>query len=323
MPRLELTHFDATGIPKQTARFNEELLVKIEAGPELWDLDRDMVRAARREGKGIFPLEPFDPIAETIKIEGSGGAITLRMLRPEKTEERGTFLHIHGGGWVYGNADMQDQRLKQLANETGLACVSVEYRLAPENPYPAAPDDCESAAKWLVGEGAKHCNTKFLAIGGESAGGHLAANCLLRLRDRHNVTPFHATVLIAGIFDLGMTPSAANFKSNLVLRHKDMVNFAACLLQKGEDRRDPDISPLYASPHDMPPAHFAVGTCDPLLDDSIFMANSWKQYQDDTELDIYPGGCHVFQYFDELKQTMESRAAMAVFLNRQIENHLA
>lgn len=319
MPQLDLVHFDETGIPEETRKFNEELLATIEAGPELWDLDRNDVRAARREGKGIFPLEPFDLEAETVEIDGKGGLVSLRIIRPTNREERGSFLHFHGGGWVYGNADLQDQRLKQLANDTGLACISVEYRLAPENPYPAAPDDCEAAALWLVKEGARHCNTNFLAIGGESAGGHLTANCILRMRDRHNLQPFHAAVFIAAIFDLGMTPSAVNFKSNLILRYKDMVNFSASFLQGDEDRRDPDVSPLYASLHDMPPAHFTVGTYDPLLDDSIFMANAWRQVQDDTELDIYPGGCHVFHYFEKLQQSQESRAAMANFLNRQIE----
>ena len=311
--------FTEDAVPEETRSFNARILAAIEEGPELWDLDRDMVRQARREGKGIFPLEPFDGTAETIEVEGNGGTVPLRIIRPASREERGVFLHLHGGGWVYGNADMQDLRLKQLANDTGLACVSVEYRLAPENPYPAGPDDCETAALWLNKEASKLLNTSFLAIGGESAGGHLSVNALLRLRDKHGVNPFDAAVLIAGIYDLGMTPSAANFSSNLILRHKDMVNFSACLLQSGEDRRDPDISPLFAELSDMPPAHFTVGTLDPLLDDSIFMANHWIKYQPDVELDIYPGGCHVFQYFEELKQARDSRGKIHQFLNRQIE----
>ncbi len=319
MLQLDPSVFNKSAIPEETAKFNQRIIDAIESGPELWDLERDLVRAARREGKGIFPLEPFDPDAETTKIDGPGGKIPLRIIRPAGKSERGALLHIHGGGWVYGNADMQDQRLKELANDTGLACVSVEYRLAPENPYPAAPDDCEAAALWLASGADERVNTAFLAIGGESAGGHLSVNALLRLRDKHNMTPFNAALLIAGIYDLGMTPSAANYSSNLILRYKDMVNFSACLLQNDEDRRNPDVSPLYASLHDMPPAHFTVGTEDALLDDSLFMSDCWLQHQEDVELDIYPGGCHVFQYFDELKQARDSRKAMHAFLNRQIE----
>lgn len=318
MPLLEIMQPDRENVPEETARFNARILEAINSGPELWDLDRNEVRKARRAGKGIFPLEAMDPDAQTITIEGAGGPVELRAIRPQGREETGAFLHIHGGGWVYGNADMQDQRLKQLANATGLAAISVEYRLAPENPYPAGPDDCEAAALWLAHEGGESFNTSFLAIGGESAGGHLSVNALLRLRDRHGFQPFHAAVLIAGIYDIGMTPSAANYTDNLILRHKDMVNFANCFLQNNEDRRDPDVSPLYANLEGVPPAHFTVGTEDALLDDSLFMAQCWKAVQTDTELDIYPGGCHVFQYFDELKQAMDSRQAIADFLNRQI-----
>lgn len=319
MRKLEPWVFDPTNIPTETSEFNARVEAAISEGPELWDMDRDLVRAARRAGKGIFPLEAFDPNAEMLEIEGQVGPIQVRLIRPDDREERGVFLHFHGGGWVYGNADMQDQRLKQLANDTGLTCVSVEYRLAPENPFPAAADDCETAALWLANGADGAVNTSFLSIGGESAGGHLAALTLLRLRDRHQLTPFDAALLIAGIYDLGMTPSAANFEGNLILRHKDMVNFSACLLQSDEDRRDPEISPLYANLTGMPPAHFTVGTADALLDDTLFMANCWLQYQPEVELDVYAGGCHVFQYFDELPQAHESRKAMHMFLNRQIE----
>ncbi|MEM9279207.1 MAG: alpha/beta hydrolase [Pseudomonadota bacterium] len=319
MPLLELTNVELQETPDDTSTFNQQIIAAIEAGPELWDLPRDVVRQARREGKGIFPPEPFDPAAEDFEIAGKAGSIPMRAIRPDNQDERGVFLHFHGGGWVYGNADMQDQRLKEIANATGLTCISVEYRLAPENPYPAGPDDCEAAALWLAQEGSAKFNTAFLAIGGESAGAHLAANALLRLRDNHETTPYHAAVLIAGAFDLGMTPSAANFNSNLILRHKDMVNFGNCFLQNDEDKRDPDVSPLYASLHDMPPAHFTVGTRDPLLDDSVFMANSWVKSQKDVELDVYPGGCHVFQYFEQLEQARESRANINRFLNRIIE----
>ena len=319
MLQLDPKLFDTSSIPEATRAFNAKIIDAIESGPELWNLNRDDVRAARRAGKGIFPLEPFVPDAEDIVIPGlDGNQIPLRIIRPDDRKERGSFLHIHGGGWVYGNADMQDQRLRTLANDTGLACISIEYRLAPENPYPAAPNDCEAAALWLANGADGKLNTNFLSIGGESAGGHLSANALLRLRDKHSIISYRAAVLIAGIFDLGMTPSAANFTSNLILRRKDMVNFSACLLQNSEDRRDPDVSPLYARLNDLPPVHFSVGTMDPLLDDSLFMASAWLQHQTDVELDIYPGGCHVFQYFDDLPESQQSRASIAQFLNRQL-----
>lgn len=309
--------FDPASIPEETRAFNERVIERLTNGPDVWSLPTETVRQARREGKSIFPLEPFADDAETIEIETPAGPLSLRIIRPDNGKTSGTFLHIHGGGWMYGAADLQDQRLKELANATSLACVSVDYRLTPEHPYPAANEDCEAAALWLAKQASSHdLDTSFLAIGGESAGGHLSVDALLRLRDRHGLTPFHAAVLIAGIYDVGMTPSAYNFHDRLILAHPDMVNYAAGYLQNDEDYKSPEVSPLYARLNDMPPAHFTVGTRDALLDDTLFMANRWIQVQPDTELEIHPGGCHVFQYFDELAQARESRKSMAAFLNR-------
>ena len=85
---------------------------------------------------------------------------------------------------------MQDPMLERIADNTGQAVVAVEYRLAPEHPYPAGPDDCEAAAAWLVQNGKKEFGTGVLTIGGESAGGHLTAVTILRMRNRHGYTGF-------------------------------------------------------------------------------------------------------------------------------------
>jgi acetyl esterase/lipase len=97
----------------------------------------------------------------------------LRVISP--AQPRGIYLHLHGGGWVLGGADMQDPMAERVADNTGQAVVAVEYRLAPEHPYPAGPDDCEEAAVWLVQNGKKEFGTDALTIGGESAGWHLTA----------------------------------------------------------------------------------------------------------------------------------------------------
>ncbi len=316
LPDTEL--FEEKNIPADTIALNEKLIAFAEAGPDMWRFSPQAIRQARRDGKSAFPMESPDPKAENFQIKGPGGDLTLRAITPDYKASRGTFMHIHGGGWMLGAADLQDERLKQMANDTGLTCVSVDYRLAPEAPYPAACEDCEAAALWLATQGHEKFNTEFLAIGGDSAGGHLTANALLRLRNNHKLTSFSAAVFMAGAFDMGGTPSTRNFHTKLVLTTRDMQKFNEAFLQNNEDLKDPDVSPLYADLHDMPPAHFTVGTRDALLDDSIFMANKWVQSQADTELDIYPGGCHVFQYFPDLVQSQESRKRMSDFLNRLI-----
>ena len=189
--------------------------------------------------------------------------------------------------------------LERFADNAGMACVSVEYRLAPENPYPAGPDDCEAAALWVVREGTKRFGTTKLAIGGESAGGHLSAVTLLRLRDRHKLTPFSAALMNYGCFDLGMTPSARRWgDEKLVLNTASIVGFRKCFLPPGTDMTDPDVSPLYADLRGMPAALFTVGTRDALLDDSLFMAPRWLAAGNVAELALYPGACHGFVSID-------------------------
>ena len=115
------------------------------------------VRARRLQGLGAFPLPPKSPRAETISIDGPAGQARPARDRAEKAARH--FLHIHGGGWSIGAHDQLDPVLERFADNCGLACVSVEYRLAPEHQYPAGPDDCEAAALWILREGTKRFGT--------------------------------------------------------------------------------------------------------------------------------------------------------------------
>ncbi|MCY3967852.1 MAG: alpha/beta hydrolase fold domain-containing protein, partial [bacterium] len=128
-----------------------------------------------------FEADP-SPMAEDSAIAGPAGDIPVRLFVPE--EPKAMYLHIHGGGWYLGRPQMSDPDNEHLATNHGLAVLSVDYRLAPEHPYPAANDDCEAAAAWMLENGPQLWGTDKMFIGGESAGGHLAASTLLRVRDR-------------------------------------------------------------------------------------------------------------------------------------------
>src|SRR5205814_10537198 len=152
------------------------------------------------------------------------------------------------------------------ADVARLTCVSLKYRLSPENPYPAAPDDCEAAALWVVREGTQCFGLSKLAIGGESAGGHLSAVTLLRLRDRHQLSPFSVALLNYGCFDLGMTPSARNWgEEKLVLNTPSIEAFRKSFLPPGTDMSSPDVSPLYADQCTLPASPFSVVTLHALI----------------------------------------------------------
>ncbi|MFD8387450.1 alpha/beta hydrolase [Streptomyces sp. NPDC059679] len=227
------------------------------------------------------------------------GGVGVRVFVPGQVD--GVYLHIHGGGWAFGSADGQDERLWRLAVRARLAVVSVQYRLAPEHPFPAGPDDCEAAARWLVGHAAAEFGTGRLLIGGESAGAHLSVVTLLRLRDRHGITgAFRAANLLFGPYDLSMTPSQRSFGSRRLLSNTDTLRGSYELVTPGmgaERRRDAEISPLFADLTGLPPARMVVGTEDPLLDDSLFLSQRWQAAGAAVQLGVVAGAMHGFTLF--------------------------
>jgi acetyl esterase len=289
--------FRSEAIAEDTAAFNDAVVSLMTGLPEWWNVGAEATRAARREGRGPFPPVIKSPRARTIIIPGrEGNDIPLRIIAPAQVN--GVYLHIHGGGWVLGSAEQQDPMLERIADNTGLAVVSVEYRLAPEHPYPAGPDDCEFAAAWLIKNARAEFGSDVLTIGGESAGGHLSAVTVVRMRDRYGYTGFRGANFVYGAFDLSMTPSQLAFGDRrLVLRTIDMQQFYNAYLPTTIDRRAPDISPLYADLKGLCPALFSVGTQDALLDDTLFMHARWVAAGNETELAIYPGGAHGFTLF--------------------------
>lgn len=318
MPLPDPFLFSDEAVSDETRAFNAAKLAELQALPDQWSVPPDVVRRARAEGRGAFPMPPKCPRAETIGIDGPHGPVPLRIILPEAGGPTGVFLHIHGGGWTFGTADSQDDRLDEITRRTGAAVVSVEYRLAPENPYPQGPDDCEAAALWLVREGASRFGTDRFSIGGESAGAQLSVVTLVRLRDRHGLSPFCAAALTAGCYDLRLSPSARNWGSDkLILNTRDLGKFVAGFLAHGEDAADPDISPLTADLSGLPPALFSVGTRDPLMDDSLFMAARWQAAGNDARLSVTPGGCHIFQAFP-LEIARASNAEIDDFLRAHL-----
>jgi acetyl esterase/lipase len=309
--------FRPDAIAEDTARLNDAMVGLLTGLPEWWNIGAETVREARRQGRGPFPAPVRSPRARTIVITGrDGNEIPLRIIAPDRA--RGVYLHIHGGGWVLGGADLQDPMLEHIADSTGLATVSVEYRLAPEHPYPAGPDDCESVAAWLVQNARAEFGSDVLTIGGESAGGHLAAVTILRMRDRYGYAGFRGANLVYGAFDLGMTPSQRAFGNRrLVLRTIDIQQFYNAFLPTITERRIPDISPLYADLKGLCPALFSVGTQDALLDDTLFMHARWIAAGNPAELAIYPGGAHGFTLFPN-RLAEESAARSEVFLREVV-----
>ena len=265
--------------------------------PTIMELGTQTVRDARKSGEGLIADEPLSPMAEWRTIKANGIEVPVRQFVPDTVN--GLYLHIHGGGHTIGAADSHDQMLSKIATDLNMAVVSVEYRLAPENPWPLPADDCEAVSVWLAQSIKAEYGTEKIVIGGESAGAHLSAVTLLRMREHHQFTDFAGANLVYGIYDMSLTPSMQNWGDRLLILNRPVVEwFGDNLFPPDrftlEEKRDPLISPINAPLHDMPRALFTVGTLDPLLDDSLFMAQRWLSAGHHTELEIYPGGIHAF-----------------------------
>jgi acetyl esterase/lipase len=125
--------FADAAIDAETAKLNSDMIQMLTGQPEWWIVGAAAMRAARRRGEGPFPAPVMSNRARTLTITGKdGNEIALRVIAPP--QPRGIYLHLHGGGWVLGGADMQDPMLERITDNTGQAVVAVEYRLAPEHP---------------------------------------------------------------------------------------------------------------------------------------------------------------------------------------------
>lgn len=309
--------FRPEAVPREVVAANEAFRQALSAAPEWWEIGAAKFRELAASGRGPFPPPEVSPRGRTIQIEGRGGhRIALRLIAPP--DPKGIYLHFHGGGLVLGSAMTQDAMMERIAQSTGMACASVEYRLAPEHPYPAAWDDGESAALWLIAHGKQELGSDLLTIGGESAGATLAAAILLRMRDRHGYTGFRAANLAYGNFDSSMTPSQRLAPEKGVLVGRVAIQkFCGAYLPKHVDPRDPDVSALYANLKNMPPAIFTVGTGDPLIDDTLFMYARWVAAGNEAELALYPGAVHAFNAFP-MPQAAQANARIDAFLKRLI-----
>lgn len=289
--------FSDEAITDETRVFNKELRHLLMAQPDLLQQSPQQIRDDRREGASWLGPVIYSEHADTITIEGPGGGLDLRVIDGGGSD--GVYLHLHGGGWVLGAADLSDVGNEALAVGAGVTVVSVDYRLAPEHPYPAGIDDCAAAAVWLVEKGKETFGTDRFAIGGESAGANLAASTLLRTRNDIGYTGWAAANLVYGTYLPHGTPSVRHWtEKGLILEPESMTWFGEHYVGREKVAMDdPYFSPLYGRLHDMPPALFTVGTWDPLLDDTLFMATRWLASGNKTELAIYPGGVHAFDNF--------------------------
>ena len=259
---------------------------------------------ADRDGRVAFMRQSFAatyaPVPEAT-LEEIGG-IRCRVFEPE-APARAVYVHFHGGGMVIGAPEMNDGANLELMRRHDVAVVSMTYRLAPEHPFPAGPDDGIAVVRWLLEHGVERFGTDRLILGGESAGGYMAAAVLLRVRDEL-VALEHVlgANLVFGVMDWGHSPSQRGLRvveGPDMLTPEGMAEFGEFYLPglTIEERRDGSISPAFADLRGLPPAMVSVGTADHLLDDSLLFAGRYAAAENELELFVAPDMPHGFMAF--------------------------
>ena len=268
---------DPSPVPSQAVPLEPRLRPLLWAANRLPD-DPDQPMQARRASSdaterylGRLVLRPGAEVASVSEhpVPVAGGTIRVRLYRPSGDGAQPVHVFMHGGGWCAGTLDGRDNRCRDLAAGAGCTVASVEYRLAPENRYPTAPEDCYRALCWLVANAADlGLDPSRITVGGESAGANLAAVVCLMARDRGGPMPL-LQVLDVPATDLTLSqPSIDRLGHGYLLTRPDMDRYVAHYLADPAQVREAYASPLHAPDlSGLPPAMITTCEFDPLRDD--------------------------------------------------------
>jgi monoterpene epsilon-lactone hydrolase len=276
------------------------------------DLPLPQLRALRdQDGRRRFKL-PRGIAAEPVLIEGLAG----EWLRPAVSPGEGVVLYLHGGAYVQGSVQTHRALAARLALASDAQVLLIDYRLAPEHPFPAALDDALAvygALQTLHPE-------QPIALAGDSAGGGLALAAALRIRDLGLCAPA-ALALLSPWTDLSLSNAShqRNAAVDPYFPSSDALRSAAVAYAAGSDLKHPLISPQFASLAGLPPALIHVGDREALLDDACVLAQRMEASGGDARLEIYPGMWHVWQIFGgRLAEADASLAGLGAFLRLQL-----
>ena len=231
-----------------------------------------------------------------LDVPGPAGAIPARLYRASLDAAAPVLVYFHGGGWVIGDLDIYDGLCRSLARAAGCAVFSVGYRLAPENKFPAAVEDCYAATVWLSGEASRlGLDASRIAVGGDSAGGNLAAVISQIARDRGG-PPIVFQLLVYPVTDASLDfPSAKDPAKDALLTTSDMRWFWNHYLRDASDGGSPLASPLRAAHMEgLPPALVITAEFDPLLDEGEAYAARLREAGVPVTLTRYEGMPHGF-----------------------------
>jgi epsilon-lactone hydrolase len=258
-------------------------------------------RAQYERAERVFPT-PADVAIEHVKAPGR----PAEWLRPPGVRSDAAVLYLHGGGYVIGSPRSHRHLAAAIARAVGTRALLLDYRLAPEHPFPAGLDDAVAAYEWLLGQGLAPAR---IVVAGDSAGGGLTVAMLLALRERGLPRPAGG-VCISPWVDL--TGGGASYTTRAAadpIITRDAIEAMAQAYVGAGDRKAPLISPLFADLHDVPPLLVHVGSDEVLLDDARGLAERARSVGGDVTLEEWPEMIHVWHWF--LPMLDEAQAAVA------------
>jgi acetyl esterase/lipase len=257
------------------------------------------------------------PVAESVTFEPlSADGVPAEWIVPEGAPERSVLLYLHGGGYCIGSINTHRSMVSHIAGAAKTRALLIDYRLAPENPFPAAVEDSTAAYKWLLSRGIAAGD---IIVAGDSAGGGLTVATLLSLKEQGIGLPA-AAVLISPWVDLAATGDSIISKADIdpMVKKEGLMEMAEAYMG-GTDPRTPLASPLYADMDGLPPMLIQVGTAEILLDDATRMADRARKAGVDVTLNTAEDMCHVWHFFSSmLPEALEAIEAVARFMRKHL-----
>lgn len=271
------------------------------------------VSSARRAIVDLFGSAESDADADAVRdfsVDGPGGDLPLRTYDPGEGDALPILVFFHGGGWVRGNLETHDELCRSLAGTADCLVVSVDYRRAPEHPFPSPLEDCYAATEWAhdhavdIGGDADR-----IAIAGDSAGGNLAASVALLARERGG-PDLCRQLLIYPVTDYSFdTPSYEENAEGYLLSRRSMRWYWDHYLESDVDGANPFASPLRSPDLSaLPPATVLTCGFDPLRDEGLAYADRLGEAGVDVTVRNYPDAIHAFVSFPDLERSHEARS---------------
>ena len=270
----------------------------------------------RREAWDALAARFTTPADVRIERTDLGGVPSLRVLPPGVAQDR-AILFFHGGGFVLGSARTHQELLSRLARSAGVQGIAIDYRLAPEHPFPAGLDDCVSAYAGLLATGMK---PERIAFAGDSAGGTFVISTMLAARERG--LPLPACGLCwSGWYDL--TASSPSYVTNAERDYFVPPGFAQVapkVYLQGADPRSPMASPIFGDLAGLPPVFIQVGEPEVLSDDARWLAQRLRDAGGEATLEVWPDMCHIWQFFGQmLDEGREATERSGEFIRKYLE----